>query len=240
MTPGRLVPELTREATLAQRVEQELERLIVGSYLGEGDRLPSERELATQFGVSRTVVREAVRALAARRLVDVGSGRGMVVRAPTAESAAASMTLLLRMQAGGSDLEKVIEVRRLLEVEIAALAAARRDEGDLRILEGILDRADRHRGDPDAFITEDVAFHAALAKATQNELFDLLLASLAEVMTEVRMLGLRIPGTTSRALRHHGEILEAVRSGDPAAARVAMGAHMDEASETLHRAVASS
>jgi DNA-binding FadR family transcriptional regulator len=83
-----------------------------------------------------------------------------------------------------------------------------------------------------------VAFHAALAKATQNELFDLLLASLAEVMTEVRMLGLRIPGTTSRALRHHGEILEAVRSGDPAAARVAMGAHMDEASETLHRAVA--
>ena len=239
MTAGRLVPELAREATLAQRVEHELERLIVGNHLEEGDRLPSERELATQFGVSRTVVREAVRALVAKRLVDVGSGRGMVVRAPSAESAAVSMKLLLRMQAGGADLEKVIEVRRILEVEIAGLAAARRTDRDLRTLESILDEAERHRGDADAFIKEDLAFHAALAQATQNELFVLLLASLAEVMTEVRMLGLRIPGTTSRALRHHGQILDAVRAADPAAARAAMDAHMDEASETLRRAVTS-
>ena len=70
MTSDRLVPQLTREATLAQRVERELERLILDSRLGAGDRLPSERELAAQFGVSRTVVREAVRALAAKQLVE--------------------------------------------------------------------------------------------------------------------------------------------------------------------------
>lgn len=239
MTSERLVSELTRDATLAQRVEFELERLIVGSHLEEGDRLPSERELATQFGVSRTVVREAVRALAAKRLVDVGVGRGTVVRAPSAESAATSMTLLLRMQAGGADMDKVSEVRRILEDEIAALAAARRTDRDIRDLEGILAQASRHRDDPDAFIKEDVAFHSRLAEATQNELFVLILASLAEVMTEVRLLALRIPGTASRALKHHTRIFEAVRAGTPSEARAAMDAHMDEATDTLRQAVES-
>jgi GntR family transcriptional repressor for pyruvate dehydrogenase complex len=238
VTNDRLVSELTREATLAQRVELELERLIVGSHLGEGDRLPSERELATQFGVSRTVVREAIRALAAKHLVEVGVGRGTVVRVPSAESAAAPMKLLLRMQAGGADLEKVIEVRRVLEVEIAGLAAARRTERDVRELEAVLDRADRHRADADAFIKEDVRFHARLAEATQNELFEMMLASLAEVMTEVRILGLRTPNTATRALGHHQRIFDAVVIGDPEAARAAMQAHMDEASETLRLAVA--
>lgn len=238
MTTERLVSELTREATLAYRVEHELERLIVESHLEEGDRLPSERELSAQFGVSRTVVREAIRALAAKRLVEVGVGRGTVVRAPSAESAALSMKLLLRMQAGGADLDKVIEVRRVLEVEIAGLAAARRTDHDLRELDSVLDRADRHRNDPDAFIKEDVGFHARLAEATHNELFVMLLASLAGVMTEVRILGLRTSGTASRALKHHRHILDAVRAADPTAARAAMGAHMDEATDTLRLAVA--
>ena len=91
MTSERLVPQLTREATLAKRVEQELERLIVDSRLDPGDPLPSERELASQFGVSRTVGREGVRALAAKHLVDVSVGRGTVVRAPTPDSAEESM-----------------------------------------------------------------------------------------------------------------------------------------------------
>lgn len=238
MTSERLVTALTREATLAQRVENELERLILESRLGEGDRLPSERELANQFGVSRTVVREAVRALAARRLVDVGVGRGTVVRMPTPETAGESMRLLLRMQAGGADTDKVSEVRRIMEDEIASLAASRRTAGDLRAMREILDEAGRHIDDPDAFIKTDVSFHSQLARATQNELFVLLLDSITEVMTEVRLLGLRIPGTARRALEHHTAVFEAVRAGDPEHARRAMDAHMDEAADTLRRAVA--
>ena len=237
MTFERLVPELTREATLAERVEHELERLIVGSRLGAGERLPSERELASQFGVSRTVVREAVRALAARRLVDVGVGRGTVVRAPSTESAAESMNLLLRMQAGGADADKVSEVRRIVENEIASLAAARRTEDDLRDLQEILTETGRHQDDPDVFIKEDVAFHASLARATHNELFAIILGSLTEVMIEVRLLCLRIPGTTSLALEHHTRIFEAVRAADPEGARAAMDAHMSQAAATLRMAV---
>ncbi len=238
MTSDPLVKELAREATLAQRVENELERLIVESRLGQGDRLPSERELAVQFGVSRTVVREAVRALAAKRLVEVGVGRGTVVRAPSTASAGQSMKLLLQMQAGGPDLEKVSEVRRILENEIAMLAAARRTEQDVRDLQRIIDEATRHIDDPDAFIKEDVGFHSRLALATHNELFVLILDSLAEILTEIRLLGLRIPGTAGRAIVHHTSVLDAVREGDPKKARAAMDAHMDEASATLSEAVA--
>lgn len=232
-TGERLVAELTREATLANRVVVELERLIVESRLGEGDRLPSERELAAQFGVSRTVVREAVRALAARRLVEVEGGRGTVVRAPTTQAAAESMRLLLRLQSHGADVAKVTEVRRVLETEIAALAAVRRSADDLSILEAIVAAAEARLGDPDSFLTEDIAFHQALAGATHNDLFSVLLDSLGQVMLEVRLLALRRPGTPRRSLTHHRSVLTAVRAGDPHAARLAMDGHMDEASETL-------
>ncbi len=237
MTTERLVPQLAREATLAQRVEQELERLILDSRLGTGDRLPSERELAAQFGVSRTVVREAVRALAAKQLVDVNVGRGTVVRAPSPESAAESMKLLLMMQAGGAGVEKVSEVRHIVENEIAARAAERRTDEDLRMLEAILEETRQHLDAPEVYIKSDVEFHAALARATQNELFVIILDSLVEIMIEVRLLTLRVPGITSLALSYHERILEAVTKGDPDAARAAMDAHMDQATEILLRAV---
>ncbi len=233
----RIVAALRREETLANRVMVELERLIVDSRLGEGDRLPSERELAGQFGVSRTVVREAVRALAAKRLVEVEGGRGTVVRAPSTRAAAESMRLLLRVQESAADADKVAEVRRVLENEIASLAASRRTPADLLVLEDLLDAAEGHVDQPDAFIQEDVEFHAALARATHNELFSILLDSLAQVMLEVRLLALRIPGTPRRSLAHHRAVYAAIAVGDPAAARVAMNEHMDEARETLQRAV---
>ena len=192
-----LVSALHREETLANRVVVELERLIVDSRLGEGDRLPSERELAAQFGVSRTVVREAVRALAAKRLVEVEGGRGTVVRAPSTRAAAESMGLLLRVQESAMDADKVAEVRRVLENEIAKLAASRRTAEDLKVLEGLLDAAEVHAEQPDSFIVEDVEFHAALARATHNELFSVLLESLAQMMLEVRLLALRHPGHAS-------------------------------------------
>ena len=239
MTSERLVPQLTREATLAERVEQELERLILESRLGPGDRLPSERELATQFGVSRTVVREAVRALAAKQLVDVSVGRGTVVRAPTVRSAAESMKLLLLMQSGSAEVDKVGEVRHIVENEIAALAAERRTDEDLRDLAAILEENRQHLDDPEVYITSDVAFHAALARATQNELFVIILDSLVEIMIEVRLLTLRVPGITRLALSHHERIHEAVAAGDPDAARAAMDAHMDQATEALRQAVGS-
>jgi DNA-binding FadR family transcriptional regulator len=189
--------------------------------------------------VSRTVVREAVRALAAKRLVDVSGGRRTVVRVPWPESAAESMKLLLSMQAGETGVDKVSEARHIIESEIAALAAARRTDQDLQDLVAILEETRQHLDDPEVYIKSDVAFHAALARATKNELLVIILDSLVEVMIEVRLLTLRVPGITSLALSHHERILEAVVSGDASGAKAAMDAHMDQAAETLRQAVIS-
>jgi DNA-binding FadR family transcriptional regulator len=175
----------------------------------------------------------------AKQLLDVNVGRGTVVRAPTPESAAESMKLLLLMQAGGAGVEKVSEVRHVVENEIAARAAERRTDEDLQALAAILEETRQHLDEPEVYIKSDVAFHAALASATQNELFVIILDSLVEVMIEVRLLTLRIPGITSLALSYHERILEAVVSGDPKAAREAMDAHMDQAADMLRQAVVS-
>lgn len=231
-----LIQLIPREATLAQNVAAQLERLIVQQHFATGDRLPPERELAERFGVSRTVVREAVRSVASKGLLEVRAGSGTVVRKPSSATVAASITLLLSMN-GQVTPAKVVEVRRLLEVEIAGLAAERRAAEDLRRLEAILVSAAEELGDPDTFVETDVAFHAALADATHNELFGVLLASISTVMTEVRIVGLAVPGTPERALRYHREIFRAVERGDRDRARLAMDRHLDEAIATMTAAL---
>jgi GntR family transcriptional repressor for pyruvate dehydrogenase complex len=230
---------INRGATLSIRVTHQIEQLIVEGRLQPGDRLPPERELARQFGVSRTVVREAVRALVAKSLLDVQPGSGTVVRSPTTKSIAQSMRMLLRAGQPEVDYDKVHEVRRLLEVEIAGLAAQRHTAEDLEELEAILRESAETQDDPQCFPECDVAFHAALANATHNELFSLLLGSMVDVMIKVRELGFTVPGMPARALRHHRAIYEQVKAGASEGARQAMREHLIEAEDTMRRALAS-
>lgn len=233
-----LFEAVERESTLAQRVGQKIQQVIVQNRLRPGDRLPSERDLAERFGVSRTVIREAVRSLMAKGILEVRAGSGTIVRAPSTSFLSDYLELYLSMRSGKFDYRKVVEVRRLLEVEIAGLAAERRDEEDLRTLERILAQAEEHLDDPDAFVELDVQFHSALAQATHNELFLVLLESIAGVMVQVRLLGLRVPGTPQRALAYHRDIYQNVQRGDREGARRAMDRHMDEAESTMREAMA--
>src|SRR5215213_8947126 len=117
---------VNRERRLSDKVAEMMLDTILSNRLNVGDRLPSERELGEQFGVSRTVVREAVRALVAKGVIEVRSGSGLRVAAVDADSVRESMSLFLR--GGAIDFDKVNEVRSLLEVHIAGLAAERRTE----------------------------------------------------------------------------------------------------------------
>jgi GntR family transcriptional repressor for pyruvate dehydrogenase complex len=222
-----LFQTVQREPTLASQVTEQLEALITNSHLQPGDKLPSERELARQFGVSRTVVREAVRALKAKSLVEVTSGSGMVLRTMTSEAVSQSFMLLLRHGAANVDYTKIAEVRRLLEVEIAGLAAQRRTEEDLHRLQATMHELDSAQHDRDEFARMDVAFHTALASATHNELFVIMLESLGEVMLEVRRTGFDAPGSFTHAVEYHYRIYEQVRDQNVAEARHAMSEHLD-------------
>src|SRR5213596_1650457 len=127
-----MFPRVERERRLSDKVADLMLRSITSRDLQPGDRLPSERELGEQFGVSRTVVREAVRALVAKGVIEVRSGSGLRVAAVNAAAVSESMSLYVH--GGGIDFERVHEVRTLLEVHIAGLAAERASAEDIERL----------------------------------------------------------------------------------------------------------
>lgn len=234
-----LFKAISREPTLSERVTAQIETLIVQSQLHPGDRLPPERELAEQFGVSRTVIREAIRTLSAKGLLEVQSGGGTIVCSPSVETVAQSMNLYLRGGQPQLDYGKIHEVRYLLEVEIAGLAAERRSTEDLARMEAILREATAKGADNrETFARTDVAFHAALAQATHNQLFGLILDSLADIMFEVRLSGFDVPGTVDSSLTYHRAIFEQVKAGNPEGARQAMREHMQESVEIQRKVIA--
>lgn len=225
MTPGSLVDQVTTR----------LETLVIENALQAGDLLPPERELCALLGVSRTVVREAVRSLVARGLLEVRQGRGTIVRFPDPAMASQIITHMLRSRGAGQvAFPRVHEVRRLLEVEIAGLAAQRRTDADLREIAALLEPT-AQAGDPETWARADVAFHARLADATHNLLFPVLLASMAEVLMELRLTAARLPETQATAQRHHADIHAAIEARSPAAARKAMLRHMAEAEGSFQR-----
>lgn len=229
-------PASRRSTRLSDQVAAQLQSLITSGGIRPGEKLPSERELCELLGVSRTVVREAVRALAIKGLVEVRPGGGAVARSPDSSLVAELMTLMLRAGEGAVAFEHVHEVRRLLEVEIAGLAAERRDAGDLTRLEERLCEMAEHAGEPLRWAAADVAFHAALAEATHNPLYPVLLGSIADLLMEVRLTGARLPETPELAYRHHRAIAERVGAADRAGARAAMQAHLRESEATFQKA----
>jgi GntR family transcriptional repressor for pyruvate dehydrogenase complex len=231
-----LFTALARERSLVTRVAEQIESLILSGRLRIGDPLPPEHKLAESCGVSRTVIREAVARLQAQHLVEAQpNGGGLLICAPSPESVGRSMSLMLRV--GREEIaEKALEVRRLIEVEVAKLAAERRTEVDLQRMAAILAEAEKHRDDPIRFPQLDVEFHRALALATQNEYYVILLDAIADTLLSFRLMALRVPGMPGRSLHYHQAIFEQVQAGSAAGARAAMRDHMDEAQQTIREA----
>lgn len=227
------IQALKREERLSGRVARQLEDLVVKGALETGQRLPTERELAETFGVSRTVIREAVHGLAARGLLDVRTGSGTFVSGPSTDSVTESLSLLLRFRAEGFFVEHLHEARRVLEAEIAGRAAERARDEDIADLEDILRRMEDAVDDRDASASLDVEFHQALAVATHNPLYIILLDSIGDLLLEIRRLSLQDSGTVPKALYHHRAVLEEVKRRDPELARKAMDVHLDQAEDTM-------
>jgi len=226
------ITALKREERLSDRAAKALEELIVGGVLKSGSRLPAERELAAMFGVSRTVIREAVQNLAARGLLDVHPGGGTLVTGPSADSVSESLQLLLRSQGTGIAIDHLHEVRRVLEVEIAGLAAERATDEDISDLAAIVEQLEAEDG-LEASARLDLEFHQALAVAAHNPLFIILLDSIGGLLLAIRRMAFDLPESAPKARYHHRNIFEQVRSRDRKAARQAMHSHLDESEDTM-------
>ena len=225
-----------RRERLYKQVADQIQALIVADSLHPNDKLPSERDLAERLGISRTVVREAIRTLSVRGLVQVKPGCGTYVRELRPEDAMAPLKLLLKLRQTAGSLQNLYEVRRMLEVEIAGLAAERATEEDCAALQATIDGLVANADDLQEATQHDMAFHTKLADATHNELFSLMLSMTASLWLNAIRLSYEMPGAAQDGASHHTSILRQVMSRDLHGARQAMLAHIRHSQRMIEQA----
>src|SRR6202166_511917 len=216
-----------KTSRLFEQIVQQVEDSILSGQLKPGDQLPADRELAQRFGVSRTAVREAVKTLRERGLVEAYSGRGTFVTNGTSQAIRQSLDLMIRInkQEGSAHLAAL---RLVLEPDIAALAAQKIEDQLLVTMSEAVATMDRSLRDPDAYVEADLDFHLALAEAAGNPLILSLLDSIVGLLREQRSRIFNVKGGPERGQFHHKRILAAVEQRDSEAAREAMRAHLQQ------------
>ncbi|MDM4761554.1 FadR/GntR family transcriptional regulator [Galbitalea sp. SE-J8] len=237
MARGELdITAVSRPGSLYQDVSGQLVDAIRRSGLEPGTRIPSERELGERFGVSRTVIREATRHLAAKGVLQVVTGYGVIV-ADVDESHVRESFDLYVSQRDEIDPDRIFEVRETLEVRMVALAARRATDDQLRRIADVCESMADVLDDAGAASAADVAFHRAIAEASDNPLFPLLVDSLGTVLYRIRRATLNAPGRGEIALEAHRRIARALTARDESAAVAAMREHLEDSRRALARAI---
>ncbi len=211
---------------LSERIISLISDAIIGGELRPGDRLPSERELAQQLRVSRTVVRDAVKTLAGRGLVRVKHGAGIFVAAPEDEPSA-----LLSLR--GAGLNDLFEIRKALEVKAAGWAAERHGPHHLQRLHEIVEDARRHADDLEVLSKRDAQFHCAVAEASRNLVLVRVMLMLLDLLEDARRETLSIPGRAELSIEDHERVIQAIEARDTEGARQAMLEHLNSVEESL-------
>lgn len=233
MPPG--VKGQTGRTRLRDRAADELRDMVLCGGLGPGERLPPERELCARLGVSRTVVREALNLLEARGLISIEHGRGAVVSGGEPRAVRDTLGLLLRVRP--SKLWELLEMRRILEVGVAGLAAERAGAEEKSAMRDALDAMRDSIEAPEGYVDADVEFHALLARAARNEVLLTMLEPVVDLLRASRRVSATRPGAAPRALEEHERILGRVEDGDAAGAREEMRVHLANTAEDIEAAI---
>ncbi len=221
--------------SLGEGIISQITDAIIGGRLRPGDRLPPERVLAEQFGVSRTALRDAVKTLSGRGILKVRRGSGIFVASAEENMMGRLGGLSGAFPLRGAGLQDLFEVRRTLEVEAAGWAAQRRSAHHVERLRGILEDAARHPGDPKILSERDAQFHVGIAEASQNLVLVRVMLTLLDLLATARHETLRIPGRARLSLDEHTRLLEEIEARDAPAAREAMLDHLRSVESAVAR-----
>jgi GntR family transcriptional regulator, transcriptional repressor for pyruvate dehydrogenase complex len=210
---------------LRDRAADQILDMLISGGLNPGERLPPERELCARLNVSRTVVREALNLLEARGLISIEHGRGAVVSGGNIGAVRDTLGLILRVRPKA--LWELLEMRKILEVEISGLAAERATVEDIEAMRTQLERMVASIDTPRGYVDADVEFHASLARGARNGVLLTMLEPIVDLLRASRRVSAsRRPGSALRALGEHEEILRRVEVGDAEGARREMRAHL--------------
>jgi DNA-binding FadR family transcriptional regulator len=216
---------------LPQKVVALLLRDIEGGVLEPGSRLPTEQQLSATLGVSRNVIREAIAQLRADGLVEARQGVGAFVLAPE-QRAAIRIDRHTLLEAG--NIERLFELRSLLETEAARLAATRHTTSQIAAIKAHLDRMGGEERWEDGSIDADLAFHREVARATGNGYIYTFISFVCEQIRQTIYIARRINPLHDLVrlnVAEHVRIFEAIRDRDPELAAKAMRAHIEGAAE---------
>jgi GntR family transcriptional regulator, transcriptional repressor for pyruvate dehydrogenase complex len=226
------------EVGLVERSISDIRDFIRQQGLKVGDVLPSEGALSARLGVSRTVAREALRALAALRVLQIGNGRRARVAAANAD--ALSILMDHTVYTGQLSIQQILDVRRTLELRTAALAALRRTDEQAREMLEVVDRMFTALDvNPSDIMELDIRFHSLIAHASQNALYAILIDSYGTITRQTWGTGWLARGSRENRrenLRCHERIAKAILMQDSSRAESAMSEHFDSAIATLIRA----
>lgn len=222
-TPGDPVTDLdARRTPVTQRAVEEIKRRLADGSFGPGDRLPTERDLAADLGVSRSSMREAIRALITLGVLESRHGAGVYVTALRPSDLLETFSVLAEVSQGTTLLE-VLQVRRMLEPAATALAAARADDAQLAHIGTLLEDIDGE----DGTVSADLGFHQAIVAATGNATLAAVNDGLSSESFHARVwTGHRQAGLTVKLREDHHRIHEALLARDPDAARAAATTHV--------------
>ena len=222
--------------SLTDEAIEKIKGMIVSGELGPGDKLPREADLARRLGLSRSSLREAVRALTLVRILDVRQGNGTYVTSLDAPLLLDALSFVVDLHQDQSVLQ-LMEARRVLEAEAAALAAQRIDDERLAELRSLVE-AMRDCGSVEELVESDLAFHRAVAAASGNPVIEKLLESVSGRTIRARIWrGITEAGAIDRTIAEHAAILDALEHRRPDVARSWMTAHVAAVEAWLERAL---
>ncbi|HEU5140269.1 MAG TPA: FadR/GntR family transcriptional regulator [Bacillales bacterium] len=211
---------------LYEEIVQKIEEQIYKGSLEDGDKLPSERELAEEFAVSRNVIREAIGTLREKGFIVVRQGKGAYVTKQN--NGVVTETLSRMLRGDDSTGEDILEVREALEIAIIRKAVHKASPANIEMLKSIYGKMEDKKQYVNQFIEEDAGFHRTLAEATQNRIFPLLIDSFYE-LTEGSIFSLTqlTPYSVDDAQNHHWDLIKAIEGGDEESAVSTIQGHIE-------------
>jgi len=213
-----------KSTRIYQEIVRQVKGMIAEGRLKSGDQLPPERDLAEKFVVSRTSVREALRALESLGLVEIRPGEGTFVRRVSVESLIQPLAAVVASQREA--IGELFEARRLLEPAIAALAATRATPEERHEMERILDEQAKEVASGGTGMAQDAQFHAAIGAAAHNRAITRIASAIIDLLAQSREESLNTPGRPDRSHQDHRRVLDAIARRDPDGARTAMLDHL--------------
>jgi len=228
-------PVVDEKSSKSQKIVSQIRQLFSDGKIKPGEKLPSERELAVVFNVSRTSVREAIRTMAALDLVEIKVGCGVFVKEAMLHSVMnnAAHTLVISQD----EVRSLFEIRRVLETRAAAWAALRASEEEIAYLADLVMEArisvKSKKNDIDTASIYDKRFHSTVLSISQNQVLVKIMSGIFDVLDRVRIRSATVPGRVAQSINDHEEIAEAIAARDPERAMGAMFVHIDSVEKSI-------